>query len=113
MPSNPKKTFLNFHNGLAMLFMHSSLPQQLWKIPLRLVLDGIAGLRFLLAGESANCWAIAGAHLKFYSGLAYWWKKNRRYQSEKRQAVSAEIQLPISLLWKYFIAGKRKFNELK
>lgn len=109
---NPKKTFLNFHNGLAMLFMHSSLPQLLWKIPLRLVLDGIAGIRFLLGGESPNCWAISSAHMKFYGGFGYWWKKNRACQKEKTQEVPASVQPPFSLLWKYFVLGKKRFSDL-
>lgn len=109
---NPKKTFLNFHNGLAMLFMHSSLPQIMWKIPLRLVLDGVAGIRFLLSGESANCWAISSAHMKFYSGLAYWWKKNRLHAKARICDVPKEVQPPISILWAYFVKGKKKYRDL-
>jgi len=55
---NPKKTFLNFRNSLFMLT--KNLPKEkLFKILLiRMVLDGIAGLRFLFKGKFTHLFAV-------------------------------------------------------
>ncbi|HEU0135800.1 MAG TPA: glycosyltransferase family 2 protein, partial [Flavobacterium sp.] len=63
---NPQKTFLNFRNSLLMLL--KNLPQKhLYKILLfRMILDGIAGFRFLLQGNPRHFNAVVKAHVAFY-----------------------------------------------
>ena len=55
---NPRKTFLNFRNSL--LTLHKNLPknEQFSKIFIRLCLDGLAGIKFLLDGKPNHTWAI-------------------------------------------------------
>jgi len=63
---NPKKTFLNFRNSLFMLT--KNLPKEkLFKIIfIRMVLDGVAGIRFLFKGKFAHLLAILKAHFHYY-----------------------------------------------
>lgn len=63
--SNPKKTYLNFRNNLLM--MHKNLPDasrgsHLFK---RMVLDGVAWIKFALTGHFGDAAAIWRAHRDF------------------------------------------------
>ncbi len=63
---HPRKTFLNFRNNLLMLLKNLPAAYLLPVILARLVLDGGAGLQFLLKGRPAHTWAIVRAHFSFY-----------------------------------------------
>lgn len=77
---NPKKTFLNFRNSLFMLT--KNLPKQkLFKILLiRMVLDGIAGLRFLFQGKFTHLFAVLKAHFYYYHFINNNLNKRSEYQ---------------------------------
>jgi GT2 family glycosyltransferase len=77
---NPKKTYLNFRNGLMLLFKHLNSGELLYKFPLRIMLDWIAALMFLMRGKSANCLAVFEAHAHFIarSGAIYRSRKKLR-----------------------------------
>ncbi len=80
--ANPKKTFLNFRNSLLMLT--KNLPQNtlFQVIIIRLLLDGIAGIKFILGGQFAHCWAIIRAHFSFYRLFLRNYKKREKKQIE-------------------------------
>ena len=103
---DPKKTYLNFTNGLAMLTKNSRISKLLWLIPVRLVLDGIAGLKFLVDGQPKHTWAIVRAHFNFYFGIFKWiGKRDGNYP-----------ELPIisqsSVVWSYFMKKRKTFQDL-
>ena len=77
---NPKKTFLNFRNSLFMLT--KNLPKEkLFKILLiRMVLDGIAGLRFLFQGKFTHLFAVLKAHFYYYHFINNNLNKRSEYQ---------------------------------
>jgi GT2 family glycosyltransferase len=81
--SNPKKTFLNFRNSLLMLV--KNLPSgQVFKILfLRMVLDGIAAVRFLFQGNFKHSWAVFIAHVAFYKLFRKNYKKRTNFQINK------------------------------
>ncbi len=108
--TSPRKTLLNYRNGLAMLFMHSQGPGVFWKVPLRLILDGIAGLRYLAHGEWENCLAISKAHMEFYQGFRYWSKK--RNANLKGILPPPIVWTPGSIVHAYFLKGKKRFSDL-
>lgn len=49
---SPRKTYLNFRNGLFLVYRHFSTAELLIKFPLRIGLDWLAALVFLLKGQS-------------------------------------------------------------
>ena len=105
--TNPRKTFLNFRNSLFNLV--KNVPKQwfLFVIFSRLVLDGIAGIKFILQLKPIHTLAILKAHLSFYSNLIKFLGK--RKQLSKRN----EYNLHTSVVWQYFVLGRKKFNQLK
>lgn len=77
---NPRKTFLNFRNSLFMLI--KNLPENKL-IPIffiRLILDGIAGIQFLITGKFKHFAAILKAHFSFYSLINKMLKKRAQNQ---------------------------------
>jgi GT2 family glycosyltransferase len=104
--SNPRKTYYNFRNGLSLVYKHWSSSALLVKLPLRILLDYIALVRFLVTGKLSDAAAILQAHVHFVKGL--------RATRKKRKILLA--QYPISIrntykglvLWDYFALGKKR-----
>ena len=109
--TNPRKTYLNFRNGLALLYKNAA-PDELYAAMLqRLLLDGVAGVRFLLSGDFANCRAIIRGHFSFYGKLGYW--RERRRATKPRLRVSERPGVYHgSVVWAYFGQGKKLFSQL-
>lgn len=80
--ANPQKTYLNFRNSLLMLT--KNLPQKkLFKVLFaRLILDGIAGMKFVFSSQFAHCWAIVRAHFSFYGLFFKNYKKREKNQTQ-------------------------------
>jgi len=105
---NPRKTYLNFRNGLFLLC--KNLPEtKLWKILfIRMLLDGLAGIKFLTEFKFREIGAILKAHFTFYSHIKYWLNK-RKLVPEQSNDLTAIYQK--SMVFEYFGRGKRKFSE--
>ena len=110
--SNPRKTFLNFRNGLCMLYINSFHRMFILHFFCRLMLDGIAGIQFLLKGEPRNCLAILRAHFAFYAKLGYWNKKRKFNKTQLFWEVPAGLVLSESLVQEYFLREKKRFSDL-
>lgn len=103
--SNPNKTYLNFRNSLFTLVKNTDKPL-LIVVLFRLILDGIAGVRFLLTAKPKHMIAIIRAHGGFYKALPNLLQFRRLHSTRK-----SHNQLP-SIVWSYFIRGKTHFNKL-
>lgn len=108
--NNPRKLYLNFRNSLLM--MYKNLPEEKLKTVMfkRMILDGVAGLQFLLKFEFLNFKAVWNAHIDFYKMLPTY--KNSRKECQQR-AVSKNISTVFrsSMIWYYFIKGKKYFSQ--
>ena len=104
--SNPHRTFLNFRNSLITITKNTPNPLFL-VIILRLLLDGFAGLKFILQGKIKNATAIIKAHLNYYRLLPYALKFRRN--NRIRQHYKGEY----SILWKYYVEQIKTFEKLK
>jgi GT2 family glycosyltransferase len=102
---NPKKTELNFRNSLLMLT--KNLPEKdLYKVLfIRMILDGIAGIQFLLKGKFNHFLAILKAHAAFYSRYSENFKKRSDFQR-------SEYYITKSIVYSYFVKKIRFFNDL-
>ncbi len=103
--SNPKKTFLNFRNSLFTIVKnaHSNL---FFLIFTRLVLDGVAGVKFLFEFKFAHIIAIIKAHFSFYSHLPTLLKQRKSLSQIKKHYTVT------SIVWSYFVNKKKRFNSL-
>jgi GT2 family glycosyltransferase len=104
---NPTKTFYNFRNSLLMLVKNIENSKVYPILLIRLLLDGIAGLHFLIQGKWKHTLAILKAHLSFYRLLpSYFNKKSKNRKQIKYYHIK-------SIVWNYFIRKNRIFKELK
>ncbi len=105
--SSPFKTRLNFRNNLSMLY--KNLPEECLKrvLPCRIILDGVAALKFLLQGHIGEFKAVSAAHKEFRS-LRPRLKEKRAVL--KQEAVAGVYQR--LLLSDYYFRGHKTFSSL-
>lgn len=102
---NPMKTFLNFRNSLLMLVKNLPKNKLFSVIFIRLALDGIAGIQFILQGKFKHLWAILKSHFSFYRLLHKNLKKRDDFQYEKYYKTK-------SIVYLYFINKVEVFSNI-
>jgi len=102
---NPKKTFLNFRNSLLMLTKNLPKKQLIPIIFIRLCLDGLAGIQFILKGKFKHCWAIVKAHFAFYLLVNQFYKKRTPLQRNNYFKIN-------SIVYRYFVKNGKVFADL-
>ncbi len=102
---SPQKTFLNFRNSLFNLVKNLPSKTMLFIIFFRMVLDGIAGIKFLVEGKFSHFSAIFKAHCHFYLNFFKFFKK--RNKSEKKTNYYEHK----FILWDYFILKNVFFKK--
>ena len=109
---SPRKTYYNFRNNLSLLFKNER-PGRLWgRLLIRLTLDQVVVLRTLLTGKFSECWAVIRAHLAFWSRLPSVLRKRRELMKKRKIEGDPPCQLPLSIIWQYYIKGRKTFEEL-
>ena len=103
---DPKKTFLNFRNSLYTLTKNLPKNRLLPVLLSRLLLDGFAVLYFLFNLKLVHVVAVFWSHMSFY--------KHLRRILRKRDDVkkSTDYYRGGSIVWQYFVKGKRKWGEI-
>ncbi|MBT8260643.1 MAG: glycosyltransferase family 2 protein [Flavobacteriaceae bacterium] len=103
--TNPRKTFLNFRNSLFTLVKNAK-GNIFYLVFIRLILDGIAGLKFLLELKPTHTLAIIKAHISFYYNLL------RLVKQRKDIQPSVKYYKKPSIVLLYFLKKKTTFNSL-
>ncbi|MDO1514518.1 glycosyltransferase family 2 protein [Maribacter confluentis] len=103
---NPKKTYLNFRNSLFSITKNLPLGKAFIIIFLRLLLDGIAALRFIFQFRFKHFLAIFRAHLSFYRQF------KKMYTKREKTKFIRKYYLTTSIVWSYFVHNIRNFNIL-
>jgi len=105
--TNPHKTFLNFRNSL--LNVIKNVPKQwfLFVVFTRFILDGIAGVKFLVELRPIHTFAILKAHLSVYKNFYKFLQKRKKLQ--KKYVYNPHT----SVVWQYFILKRRYFKSLR
>ena len=78
--TDPQKTFLNFRNSLLNVVKNVPKKWFLFVVFSRLLLDGIAGLKFILELRPIHSLAILKAHFSFYTNFYKFLKKRKVLQ---------------------------------
>ncbi|MBT8321511.1 MAG: glycosyltransferase family 2 protein [Eudoraea sp.] len=103
---NPRKTYLNFRNSLFSITKNLPGRVALTIIFCRLILDGVAALRFVFQLKLKHCIAILRAHLSFYRQFRIMFRKR-----EKKEFVS-KYYATKSIVWSHYVNHIRKFSDL-
>lgn len=106
--NNARKTYYNFRNNFALLY--KNLPKKRIKrvFATRFLLDIIAAFKFLVEGGFKNFFAVTRAHIAFYKRLSKF-RKKRGQQSHN----FVSLVYTKSIVWNYYVGGKKTFNKLK
>ncbi len=114
--NTPRKAYLNFRNSLFTLLKNEPVSKLLWLLPLRLVLDGLAGVLFLSQGKYQHIQSIIRAHWNFLPNIGKAWKKRKAYNQQiQSMRIGPANQQGIyhgSVVWQYYAAGKNRFKQL-
>jgi len=103
---SPRKSFLNFRNSLFSLAKNLPTSKLIPIIFGRLVLDAIAGVKFLFELRPIHTLAIIRAHFSFYYYLPKMLKKRKKSEQKKNYF---KIK---SIVWAFFITGKKTYSDL-
>jgi hypothetical protein len=106
---NERKVFLNFRNNLIMMAKNLPGEQLVWKIPFRFLLDSVSAWKSLFSGEGVYFVAILEAHLAFLKWVVV--GRGKSVFPKKRRATLAGWYSG-SVVWQYFVAGKKTFTEI-
>lgn len=113
---SPFKTYLNFRNNLVAILKNESG----WKVHFvffaRLILDGIAGVKFLTEGKFGNIWSIVKAHFYIYFHPISILNKRMQTQQIIDEMYIGESRkagkIKGSIVAKYFLQGKKTFKDI-
>jgi GT2 family glycosyltransferase len=101
---NPKKTFLNFRNSLFAITKNAN-GFLAGIIFMRLILDGIAGIKFLFEFKPKHTLAIIKAHFSFYYHLP------RVLSQRKKNTIKLKYYKKTSIVLDYFVNNKTKYES--
>jgi riboflavin kinase/FMN adenylyltransferase len=115
---SPRKTYLNFRNGMSLLLKNEKGLTLVWLFPLRVVLDIIAAFRFLIVGEFDNFQSVVKSILYAFANLPRTWiKRQKILELRKRMKIGPDNSMAGryqgSIIWEFFIKGRRKYQELR
>ncbi|MDH5386621.1 MAG: glycosyltransferase family 2 protein [Candidatus Aminicenantes bacterium] len=108
--TNPRKTFLNFRNGLSLLVKNMPQPLLLLILPLRIILDWAAGIKFMLFDSFEDGQAVFKAHFYFLISLSENIKKRKANQKQKEPLQNIYKGL---IVFDYYFRKYRRFDQLR
>lgn len=105
--SSSRKTYLNFRNNFTLLYKNLPSNQLFPVFFVRLFLDGVAGVKFLISGGFADLFAVTRAHFYFYRHLPSLRRKRRALQ---QKIVNCTYHG--NLVWEHYARGIKKYSDL-
>jgi len=105
--NNPRKLYFNYRNSLYMLYKNLPRPKRPFIFGVRLLLDSLSAVVYLLSGKFSFFRAVLRAHVDFW--------KTRRTLSITKQEENAEV-IGIyrrSIVWDFFVKRRSRFAQLR
>lgn len=109
---SPRKTYLNFRNALTLIFKHFNTGELICKLPLRMALDWVAAVVFLLKGQYKNALAVLEAHQSFISNYTINLEKRKALHAVYPQYTKACIHRGL-IIADYHLLRRQTFNNPK
>lgn len=108
--SHPRKTYLNFRNGLTLIFKNYNNFQLVTLLPVRILLDWIAAVKFSLFDSPRHGWAVIRAHKFFIKNLPA--NRAKRKKIKKIETSRATTIYSGSIVYKHFVKKVNSFRQL-
>lgn len=109
---NPRKTYLNFRNNLTMLYKNLPDEDLSHVMHMRFWLDWLAAFQMLILGRS---WGDFKAVYRARKDFMAWkddFATDRQIIQSQAVATSIAERTNYSILWKYYLRGKKTFKEI-
>lgn len=106
---SPRKAYLNFRNSLFML-LRNDTGFAFGKIYLRLCIDALGGIHFLLQGKPRFMWEVIRAHFSFYARIPALLQERRQIKKLGNHKPIGRFNVLIP--YRYFAKGIKKFGDL-
>lgn len=106
--SSSRKTYLNFRNNFTLLYKNLRPSRIIPVFFLRLLLDGVAALKFLIEGGNKDFIAVIRAHFSFYRNFFSISKKRKLQPHNKLSAIYNG-----SVVFEYYAKKKKHFSQLQ
>lgn len=109
--NSPFKTYLNFRNGLFLLY--KNLPDKDFRkiMFIRMVLDGAASLFFLVKLQFRSAYTVLKAHIDFHRSKES--LERKREETKKLGSASVEgLIIDRSIVYQFYIKRRRSFREI-
>jgi hypothetical protein len=112
LPNNtPRKLYLNYRNNLFLLFKNLPVFQLIPVMFIRMLLDGLSALIYLLNGSSAFFGSVVRAHLAFYRRIPLLIRLRQQLKGKIRTGKITDIY-PGSIVFDFFVRRRRHFDQL-
>lgn len=110
--ANPYKTYLNFRNGLMMVYKNAPKRNFLLRLVSRMIMDGIASFGYLYKGQFNDFYAVFRAHMAFYSQLKHLIEKRKLIKKITKVDANLNTIIHKSLIWEYAKNSALNFSDL-
>ncbi len=107
-----KKTFLIHRNNLMVLLEHMSWRRLVWVFPLRVLMDYASIFYYIFTKRTDFVLPVLWAHISLIAHLRKILAKRRHPFWNRNREIVEKDMWPTSIMWEYFIKGKRKYIEL-
>ena len=108
--NNPKKVYLNFRNNLFNIVKNDLSSTWILILFIRMVLDGVAALKFLRQGKIDFFKAVLKAHFNFYKNFSSNYRKRLLFKKEIK--VYNSKKNINSIVFQYFLRNKKYYSQL-
>lgn len=109
--TSPQKTYLNFRNNLILICKNHPPKFFFSKFLTRMLLDGIAGLKFLFSGQFSHFLAVIKAHFNFYGSFKRTLAKRKDLKKQVHKYTTSAVYLH-SIVVDFYIRGNKTFKEI-
>ena len=106
LKENANKNYLNYRNSLIMLTKNLPLNSLLYVLFIRIILDMISIIRYLIIGRIDLSLSIVKAHLGYFN------RANKILRNRDKSLKKENYYRIRSIVYNYFILGKKKFFSL-
>lgn len=110
--TSPYKTYLNFRNSLFLLYKNLPEDQLGKKMFIRMFLDGVAAMMFLLKGDGKNFMSVLKSHIDYYRNKTVL-RLKRKAISDLKSITAPGIVLNKSIVFEFYVRGRKTFDLIK
>ncbi len=109
---SPRKVFLNFRNNLVLIAKNMPVGQAIRVLIIRLFLDGLAGVKFVIDGKPSSAFMIIKAHWTFFLRFGFYWRKRKQIDLQvSTKGLAGFVNL--SMVYQYLAKGVKHYSDIK